>query len=54
MTEKEYGELVKEMRPSSPLGMDCLKAFVIGGLICTFGQVLIQFYLMLNLVQVLL
>ena len=44
MTEKEYGELVKEMRPSSPLGMDCLKAFVIGGLICTFGQVLIQFY----------
>jgi len=44
MTEKEYGELVKEMSPKSPLGKDCLKAFVVGGLICTLGQVFINWY----------
>lgn len=44
MTEKEYNELVKEMRPKSPIGMDCLKAFVVGGLICTLGQAFINLY----------
>ena len=44
MTEKEYGELVKEISPKSPLGQDCIKAFVIGGLICTLGQGLLNFY----------
>ncbi len=49
MTEKEYGELVKEMSPKSPIVRDCLKAFVIGGLICTLGQVFINFYTWLGL-----
>ena len=31
MTDKQYGELVKEMSPQSPMGKDCLLAFVIGG-----------------------
>jgi len=44
MTEKEYGKLVEELSPGSPMGMDCLKAFVIGGLICTLGQVFINVY----------
>ena len=44
MTEKEYGKLVEELSPRSPMGMDCLKAFVIGGLICTLGQVFINVY----------
>ena len=38
MTEKEYGELVSEMSPKSPLWKDCLNAFWIGGLICVIGQ----------------
>ena len=38
MTEKEYGELVSEMMPKSPIGKDCLNAFWIGGLICALGQ----------------
>ena len=44
MTEKQYGELVKEMSPKSPMGWDCLKAFLIGGGICTLGQVFINCY----------
>ncbi len=32
MTEKEYGELVSEIAPKSPMRKDCLNAFWIGGL----------------------
>ena len=49
MTEKEYGRLVEEMSPKSPIGKDCLSAFVIGGLICTLGQVFINLYAGLGL-----
>ena len=49
MTEKEYGRLVEEMSPKSPIGKDCLGAFVIGGLICTMGQVFINLYAGLGL-----
>lgn len=44
MTEKEYAKLVRELSPKSPIGVDCVKAFVIGGLICALGQVLTQWY----------
>ena len=44
MTDKEYGKLVDSMSPKSPMGMDCVKAFVIGGLICTLGQVFVNCY----------
>ena len=44
MTEKQYGKLVEELSPKSPIGKDCIKAFVIGGLICTLGQVLMTLY----------
>ena len=49
MTEKEYGKLVQEMSPRSPLWRDCLNAFWIGGLICTVGQFLINWYSNLGL-----
>ena len=49
MTEKEYGKLIKEMAPRSPIGKDCLHAFWIGGLICTIGQALINGYTALGL-----
>ena len=38
MTPKEYQAYVKEKAPSSPIVRDCLRAFVVGGLICTLGQ----------------
>ena len=44
MTEKEYGQLVQELSPKSPVWKDCLKAFVVGGLICTVGQVFLDWY----------
>ena len=38
MTEKEYGKLIKDMAPKSPIWKDCFNAFWIGGLICALGQ----------------
>ena len=49
MTEKEYGRLVKEMAPKSPMWKDCLWAFVIGGLICVLGQLALNGYQALGL-----
>ena len=44
MTEKQYGRLVEEMSPKSPMWKDCVKAFCIGGAICTLGQVFMNLY----------
>ena len=44
MTEKQYGKLVEEMSPKSPMWKDCLNAFWIGGLICALGQVFMNCY----------
>jgi len=44
MTEKQYGKLVQEHCPKSPIVRDCIFAFVIGGAICTLGQVLFNLY----------
>ena len=49
MTEKEYGKLIKDMAPKSPIWKDCLWAFLIGGLICTIGQLIMNGYLALEL-----
>lgn len=49
MTDKEYQILVEEMSPKSPIGKDCLIAFVVGGLICTLGQWFIHCYSALGL-----
>jgi stage V sporulation protein AC len=44
MTEKEYGKLVENMAPKSPILKDCIWAFVVGGLICTLGQFFMNCY----------
>ena len=49
MTEKEYGKLVKDMSPKSPIWKDCLNAFWIGGLICTLGQLALNGFTALGL-----
>lgn len=51
MTEKEYGKLVADMAPKSPIWKDCVGAFVIGGLICTLGQLIMEGYRALGLEQ---
>ena len=49
MTEKEYGRLVQDLAPKSPIWKDCLMAFVIGGLICALGQLIMNSYTALGL-----
>ena len=49
MTEREYGRIVKEMAPKSPIVKDCVNAFWIGGLICTIGQLLLNGFTALGL-----
>ena len=44
MTDKDYEKLVDSMSPRSPMGLDCIKAFCIGGLICALGQVFMELY----------
>ena len=44
MTQKQYAKLVKQISPPSPVGKDCLLAFLVGGLICTLGQGLTELY----------
>ncbi len=44
MTERQYEKMVQDMAPKSPIWKNCLKAFLIGGLICTLGQALIHIY----------
>lgn len=38
MTNKEYNEYVKTKTPNSKLLSNCVKAFIVGGIICTIGQ----------------
>ncbi len=49
MTDKEYGKLVEDISPKSPIGKDCLGAFLVGGIICTIGQFFINYYTKLGL-----
>ena len=36
--EQEYQQRVKELSPNSHIVTDCLRAFLVGGIICTLGQ----------------
>ena len=45
MTAQEYARRVRRIGPHSPLGLDCLWAFGVGGGICLLGEVLRQSYL---------
>ena len=49
MREKEYGKLVKDISPKSPILKDSIMAFLIGGLICTIGQLIMNGYLALGM-----
>ena len=45
MTKKEYGEYVKKKSPNSPIAGNMIKAFVVGGLICCIGQLIMNGYM---------
>ena len=47
--QQKYAEMVKKASPNSPVFRDCIKAFVSGGIICTIGQLLLDFYIGMDL-----
>lgn len=40
LPNEKYDKMVKKASPNSPVILDCIRAFIIGGLICSFGQLL--------------
>lgn len=43
MDKNQYKELVHNTTPKSPIVKNCINAFIFGGSICTFGEVLKYF-----------
>ena len=41
-TNKEYQTYVDKKSPNSPILKNCFNAFWVGGLICTFGQIILE------------
>ena len=41
-TNKEYQEYVDKKTPNSPILKNCFNAFLVGGLICTIGQIIMD------------
>lgn len=51
MTPKEYNRYVARLAKKSPLGKDLLNSFLIGGLICVVGQLILNGYTALELLS---
>ena len=49
MSPKEYNRYVARLAKKSPLGKDLLRSFLIGGLICVIGQLILNGYTALEL-----
>lgn len=49
MNNESFDKLVKKASPDSPIALDCLKAFVVGGLICVLGEFLSEMYMKMGL-----
>lgn len=39
-TQQKYDELVNKIEPKRPILKNCIRAFIVGGTICTIGQIL--------------
>lgn len=48
ISPKEYNKIVTKNSPKSKLFVNCIKAFLIGGAICTIGQGFTDLYAMLS------
>lgn len=42
VSDKEYQQMTKAASPNSPVLKDCLKAFLVGGLLCALGETIFQ------------
>lgn len=45
---EKYNQYVKEVTPTNSIFVNTIKAFLIGGLICTLGQFLTNYYMLLG------
>ncbi|SFC93502.1 stage V sporulation protein AC [Clostridium uliginosum] len=44
-TQLQYDELVNNIEPKRPILKNCIRAFLVGGIICTIGQCLQMFFI---------
>lgn len=51
ISPKEYNKIVTKNSPKSKLFVNCIKAFLIGGTICTIGQGFTDLYAMLGVAE---
>ncbi len=49
ITTKEYGEMVKKASPNSTHLKNCTIAFIVGGIICSMGELLYTIYSQLDI-----
>ena len=49
MSKKEYNRYVARLAQKSPLGKDLLRSFLVGGLICVIGQLILNGFTELDL-----
>ena len=45
LTQQKYQEFSKDREPKRPVFTNCLKAFLVGGIICSLGQALQNMYI---------
>ena len=43
MNKEDYQKYVEQKSPKSPIFIDCIKAFIVGGFICSIGQIIFYF-----------
>ena len=48
ISKKEYDSMVKKATPNSAIFADMFKAFVVGGIICVIGQLIIETFIALD------
>ena len=51
LSKKEYSDIVKKASPPSPILKNCIMAFLVGGVICVFGELLMKLYAYIGLGQ---
>lgn len=47
--EEQYEQIAKKHRPRPKVVLNCLKAFLVGGIICVIGEAIQKLYMMLGL-----
>lgn len=49
--QEEYQELIKSYSPNSKVAANCAKAFVVGGIICVIGQLIVNYFISIGVTK---